>query len=134
MSRTTIFLSKDDHRVLSHLINGITNKSEVITRLRGELARAIVLEFGSVPKTSIGLNSWFQLEDMDSGELEEYTLTLPAHADLDQQRLSILAPLGVGMLGYEQGDEVEWPTPGGIRRVKVLKVERQPQVSEPKVV
>lgn len=131
MSRTQIFISKKDHQILSYLIRGITSKSETLTRLRGELARAVIVDTHTAPRTSIGLNTWFELEDLDTGEREAYTLSLPADADLANSRLSVLTPIGVGILGYEQGDEVEWPTPGGMRHLKVLKVEGPKDPNDP---
>ncbi|HQY06476.1 MAG TPA: GreA/GreB family elongation factor, partial [Lacunisphaera sp.] len=94
--------------------------------LRGELARAIVLDATAVPATAVGLNSRVELEDLDSGERESYVLTLPSAADPDQARISVLAPVGTALLGYRVGDEIAWPTPGGIRRLKLLQVTREP--------
>ena len=34
----------------------------------------------------------------------------------------MLAPLGTALLGYRQGDEVEWLMPGGIRRLRIESV------------
>ncbi|MFN7138066.1 MAG: GreA/GreB family elongation factor, partial [Limisphaerales bacterium] len=36
-----------------------------------------------------------------------------------------LAPLGMAMLGYREGDEFDWPVPAGTIRVRVRKVERE---------
>jgi hypothetical protein len=34
----------------------------------------------------------------------------------------VLAPLGTALLGYREGDEVEWVMPGGLRRLRIEKV------------
>ncbi len=49
-------------------------------------------------------------------------LVFPAQADIGAQRLSVLAPVGTALLGYREGDEVEWLTPGGLRRLRIEKV------------
>ena len=36
--------------------------------------------------------------------------------------VSVLAPIGTALLGYREGDEVEWLTPGGLRRLRIEKV------------
>ena len=83
-----------------------------------------MLEADEVPDEAIGLDSQIEIEDIDSGERENYTLSLPAQSDFDQGRLSVLAPIGAGLLGYTEGDEIEWPTPGGQRHIRVINVTR----------
>lgn len=124
MKNTNLYLSSHDHRLLSQLIIGLPVKNAANDRLRGELARAVILEASTVPPTSVGLNSRVRFLDLDTNEQEEYVLTLPDIADPDHQRISILAPIGTALLGYSEGDEIEWPTPGGIRRLKLLHVTR----------
>jgi len=126
MKNPDIYISTHDHRLLSHLISGVASKSGTIDRLRGELARAVVLEPTAVPTNAVGLNSLVRLQDLDTGEQEEYVLTLPAMSDPDKRRISVLAPIGTGLLGYREGDEIEWPTPGGVRRLRLLRVTREP--------
>lgn len=124
MNNTTLYISNYDHRLLTQLLIGLPGKNAANDRLRGELARAVIREPSAVPPTSVGLNSRVQFRDLDTNEQEEYVLTLPAAADPDHQRISILAPIGTALLGYSEGDELEWPTPGGIRRLKLLRVTR----------
>lgn len=123
-NQMNLHLSTTDHQVLSRLIAGVSARTTTIERLRGELARAIVLDPAVVPTTAVGLNSRVLIEDLDTHEREEYQLVLPAVADPDQQRLSVLAPVGTALLGFSQGDEIEWPTPGGSRRLKLVQVTR----------
>ncbi len=124
MNESKLYLSIDDHRVLSHLTGALAGKTGTVDRLRAELARAIVLDPSAVPATAVGLNSHVRLEDLDTHECEEYRIVLPHTADATQQRISVLAPVGTALLGYGEGDEIEWPTPGGLRRLRVLQVTR----------
>lgn len=124
MKSKNIYLSEHDHSVIKHLIRSLSPKNDTVFRLRTELDRAFVVEEAYLPHEAIGLNSQVEIEDLDTGEIEKYTLTLPAQADLEQGRLSVLTPLGVGLLGYETGDEIEWPTPGGLRRILIRHVVR----------
>ena len=88
-------------------------------------------EAAAVPLTAVGLNSRVEFTDLDTGERESHVLTLPAAADPDHARLSVLAPVGTALLGYREGDEIEWPTPGGIRRLKLLRVTRERGLTAP---
>jgi len=40
-----------------------------------------------------------------------------------------LAPVVTAILGYRQGDIVEWPVPSGIRRLRIEKVLYQPEAA-----
>jgi hypothetical protein len=58
-----------------------------------------------------------------------YTLVFPNEADIEQNRISVLAPIGIAMLGYRVGDILEWPVPSGLSRLKVKEVLYQPEAS-----
>lgn len=126
----SIYLSKNDYEVLSLLLRSIKFPQGAALKLKEELARAIVLVDSEVPADSVGLNSEVYLEDLDVGEVETYVLTLPARANPDANRVSVLAPLGVALLGVRAGDSFEWNTPGGLRRLKAIKVSRARQEEE----
>ena len=63
-----------------------------------------------------------QIEDLGSNEVEEYVLVYPDRANIAEGRLSILAPVGTALIGARSGAIVDWPTPGGIRRLKIHRV------------
>ncbi len=121
-----IHISSDDHRALSKIVNDLIQSGGKvypgIQKLKQELDRAEILDPSAIPAGTVTLNSLVQLRDMDNGELEEWILTMPNHADPDQKRISILAPIGTGILGFSEGDEIQWETPGGVRDLKVEKV------------
>lgn len=119
-----IRLSLSDYKYISGLLAGVPQKNDSLQRLCRELARAVVLEPALIPTTVVGMNSRVRLQDLDSGEVEEYTLVAPDRADADQRRISLLAPIGAALIGYREGDELEWPTPGGVRRLRLLHVSR----------
>jgi regulator of nucleoside diphosphate kinase len=58
-----------------------------------------------------------------------FTLVFPAEADLKQEKLSVLAPIGTAILGFKTGDEINWNVPDGSRLIKVLEVIYQPEAS-----
>lgn len=122
-----IHISTHDHAILSKLITEhslLTGKTpENLLKLQQELNRATILPAEAMPTCTVGLNAAFSIRDMQSGELEEWTLTLPEHADVEQRRLSILAPIGTAVLGFREGDEIAWSTPGGTRVFMLEAVE-----------
>jgi transcription elongation factor GreA len=57
----------------------------------------------------------------DEGE-ETYSIVGAAEADPLAGRISNESPLGRALLGHKVGDEVEWTSPIGTSRVKILSV------------
>jgi regulator of nucleoside diphosphate kinase len=121
-----IIISDRDERQLRNLI---TNQAQAnaadlvnLKHLTGELDRARILPADKMPADVVGLGSTVELEDLGDGEILTYTLTLPGDADASEGRISVLAPLGTGMLGYRVGDEFKWPVPTGTIRVRIRKM------------
>jgi regulator of nucleoside diphosphate kinase len=97
--------------------------------LAEELRRAVIVDPKNVPNDVITMNSRAEMRDLESGEAVAFTLVYPSDANIDQQKISVLAPIGAGMLGYSVGDEFEWKVPGGSRRLKVVKIHYQPEAA-----
>ncbi len=104
-------------------------KSEYLEKLQMELNRAEVVSPKDIPSDVVTMNSTVCIEDLDTKEEEIYTLVFPENADLGQGKISILAPIGTAMLGYEVGDSFEWDVPAGKRRLRVKKILYQPEAS-----
>lgn len=96
--------------------------------LEAELARAEIVEPRDIPTTVVTMNSTVRFRVESS--TEEFTLTLvyPRDMDSSSDKISILAPVGSALLGLSQGDEIEWPRPGGgTLRVRIEEVLYQPE-------
>ncbi len=97
--------------------------------LADELESAQVVDPESVPPDVVTMRSRVRVRDLVSGEAATYTISYPAEADLEAGRLSILAPIGTALLGYREGDVVEWPVPRGVRVLEIEEVEHQPEAA-----
>ena len=100
-----------------------------IERLSEDLERATVVDSKDIPPDVVTINSTLKIRDLDSGEEMVFTLVSPSNADLSQGRISLLAPVGASVVGYRSGDIVEWPVPGGLKRLKIEKVLYQPEAA-----
>jgi regulator of nucleoside diphosphate kinase len=97
--------------------------------LADELESAEVVEPDAVPSDVVTMRSRVRVLDMVSGEAATYTICYPTEANLDAGRLSVLAPIGTALLGYREGDVIEWPVPAGVRVLKIEKLEHQPEAA-----
>jgi len=104
-------------------------ESAYAKRLAEELDRAQTVPPGSVPPDVVTMNSIVQLEDLDSGREVTYALSFPADSDPMEGRISILAPVGLALLGTRVGDEVTWQIPKGQCRYRVKAIIYQPEAA-----
>lgn len=132
MQNRTIILSDTDCQRLKALVESARYDSSLrqdyLDDLEGELKRARVVPQLDVSDRVITMNSAVRLRDLDTDEVEEYQLVYPTDADMARHRISVLAPVGTAILGYQLGDVIEWPVPAGLRRLRVEKVVHQPEM------
>jgi regulator of nucleoside diphosphate kinase len=101
-----------------------------IEELEAELNRVIIVDTDKIPPDIVTMNSKVYLRDMDTGKDEFYQLVYPEDADIEQNKISILAPIGTAILGYKVGDVIEWKVPAGVRRLKIKKILYQPEAAK----
>ncbi len=68
------------------------------------------------------MNSTVELRDLETGEIEIYTLVYPDQADVTLDRISLQAPVGAAIYGCRVGDIVSVTAPSGPRRLRVEAV------------
>ena len=102
---------------------------QLLEALQGELDRAHIVEPTTVPHDVVTMNSRVRLTDVETNEDQVYTVVFPSEANLEQRKISVLAPIGTAILGYRVGDKVEWRMPGGIRNLRIEEILYQPEAA-----
>ena len=129
----TIYITELDYNRLSGLIDRTRERNgtdrEYLNKLEAELDRAEIVERQDIPRDVITMRSKVRLKDLVSGESNTYSLVFPTEADSAEGKISVLAPIGTAILGYRQGDTIEWPVPSGLRKLKVEEVIYQPEAA-----
>jgi regulator of nucleoside diphosphate kinase len=95
--------------------------------LETELDRAKLVAPEEVPPTVVTMNSTIRFRNASK---DEFCMTLVYPRDMNDKggTISILAPVGSALLGLSQGDEIEWPKPGGgMLKVSIVEVTYQPE-------
>jgi regulator of nucleoside diphosphate kinase len=136
MRKRTIYITANDMDQLRKLLDeekdrhGYGNgRGEHLKGLEAELNRSKRVASHKVPRDAITMHSKAHLVDLDTGEELVYTLVFPHEADIRQDKISVLAPIGTAMLGERVGDVFEWPVPDGLRRLQVKSVLYQPEAA-----
>ncbi len=124
--RPAIIVAERDARRLDFLLGtgAALRDADHLRQLRAELDRAVIVSAGEIPPGVVTMDSTVTVMDVTSGDRRHITLVYPHEASAELGRISVLAPLGTALLGYREGDEVEWRMPGGLRRLRIESVRR----------
>jgi transcription elongation factor GreA len=68
------------------------------------------------------LGSIVRVEDVKTGDAEEYTLVLAEMMDIDAGHISLASPLGQALKDRKPGEEVSLRLPTMMRRLRVIEV------------
>lgn len=121
--QNNLIIHQADFDKLSALVSGVQSELENVEMLADELSRASVVSEEKLPRDVVAMNSKVSFEDMETGKLTEITLVYPHDANIEENKISILTPVGSALIGLKVGHEIEWPVPNGKeRKLKVLSV------------
>ncbi|MFN3725474.1 MAG: nucleoside diphosphate kinase regulator [Allosphingosinicella sp.] len=123
-----IHLSEADYDVIADLALAMQKRAPDLAQLiLDEINRAKIHAEGSLPKDVVALGSEVSFLDDSTGEERRLRLVLPQDADIQADRISVMTPVGAGLIGMSVGREISWPTPDGRPRVlRILEVKQQP--------
>lgn len=119
-------------RLVRAFKHSLFRDQQQLERLDQKLAGAEVRLPGRAPRDLIRMNSCVRVLDFDTQKRGLYTLAFPDEADISKGMISVLAPLGIALLGCRKGDVVEAHVPGGVRKLRVETVRQQPAASKRK--
>lgn len=78
----------------------------------------------------VGFGSRVTIDDLELSERFTFTITAGDFIDLDAGQVSLASPIGRGLLGAREGEEVTIRLPAGERRYRVVELSTLPQQME----
>ena len=130
MQKDLLIIQKDAER-LRLLIRDRTSCDEseqsYLKQFAEELLRARIIDPKKMPPDVVTMNSLVKLRDMDSREFCLYRIVYPGGRESGNERVSVMTPIGMALLGCRVGDVVALPVSGGMRRLQIEKVLYQPE-------
>lgn len=131
MQQQAVRVTDIDSRRLEMLIEGsrirAPRDADSIERLERHLDDAEVMPAHGIGPDVVTMNSEVRVRDLDTYETIVFRIVFPSAADAGAGKISVLAPLGMAVLGRRTGEHVTWQTPGGLRRLQVDRVLYQPE-------
>lgn len=127
-----IFVTEENHRRLMKLCDshGDGALAGAVEQLELELERAEVVEPRAIPPDVVTMRSKVVFEDVETRQWREAELVYPEEADIESSKISVLAPVGMALLGLSRGQSIRWPMPGArTRTLRVVNVVYQPEAA-----
>tara|TARA_B100000378_G_scaffold277352_1_gene277491 strand:- start:2174 stop:2617 length:444 start_codon:yes stop_codon:yes gene_type:complete len=98
-----------------------TSYKASIFKLNEELKDAQIVTYEKMPTDVIRLNSYVTIETPYAVE-KTYQIVTPEKGDVRKDKVSVLAPMGLALFGYAEGDHITWTFPLGESNIKIKKV------------
>lgn len=123
-SRPTIYVTADEYDALSALALSAEHRHpRSAAMLLAELDRAELCDAADLPPQTVRMNSSVEFVDEESGVRRTVQLVYPHDADIEAGRISILTPIGAGLIGMSAGNAISWPDrEGHVRSLKIVSV------------
>ena len=133
MKKRELYITQSDLAKLQELLEGggavHDRDRKDLSGLADELKQATVVEPDAIPAKVVTMNTRLRLMDLDAHKSFEMTVVFPQYADVDTGKVSVISPVGTAVLGYAEGDTIEWSVPAGKRRLRIEKFLYQPEAA-----
>ncbi|RKF14768.1 nucleoside diphosphate kinase regulator [Roseovarius spongiae] len=120
-----IVINEDDLDHIEALAEGAMQRNPALAdRLLVELGRARIVKADKMPGNVVSIGNRVTYRDERTGQEKTVTLVYPEKADISRQRVSVMTPIGVALLGLAEGAEFQWDTRDDQNRLlTVVRVE-----------
>lgn len=122
-------MRKDDYEILVSYMRGVQSSSafdrQNMEELEEELKKVKLVSKESFPADVVRLNSRVKIKEENKDKVMELTLVTPDKADIKERKISIMAPIGTALIGFKQGQQVNWQVPAGNKTFTIMEVINQ---------
>jgi regulator of nucleoside diphosphate kinase len=118
-----LVIKNSDYEKLQNLMK--KNDAAALELLETEITNAQVVIDKKLPIDAVAMGSTVRFKRKDNGEETVITLVFPHEANVEQNKISILTPVGSALIGLRTGGEIDWPMPNGkVSHLEVVAVEQ----------
>jgi transcription elongation factor GreA len=94
-----------------------------IGHIKKRLQEISMIKIEALPKDKVGLGSTVVLYDLKEEKEIRYELVFSEDADVPRGHISITSPIGQGLAGRREGDEVTIQVPSGVKRFEIVSLQ-----------
>lgn len=126
-NKPAITVTRLDMQRLEQMLNNLDDYDAAAEALEAELARANFVGHTEIANDIVTMNSKAHFHEASSAKDYQLTLAYPQQGGIEGN-VSILAPIGMALLGLSVGQSIDWQTPKGKTiQLTLNKVEYQPE-------
>jgi len=93
-----------------------------IQEIENNLALSEVIDLAAMATDKAVFGTVVNIEEIDTGKSIKYQLVGPFESDINENKISVTAPLGKALIGKKVGDEIEVKAPGGVRKFEIVDI------------
>jgi regulator of nucleoside diphosphate kinase len=117
-----IHLSESDYDLIADLALRMRRGAPELSNLAlDEIDRAQLHPDGELPGEIVAIGSEVEFDEEGNGPSRRVILVLPAEADIEAGKVSVMTSVGLGLIGLRAGQVIEWPRPDGSPRTLRIK-------------
>ncbi len=94
-----------------------------ITYIESRMSQFQIIDLDSLESDKVIFGATVEVEDVDTEETKNFTLLGPDEADFASGSISVLSPVGMALLGKEEGDEVTVEIPRGRVTYEIVSIQ-----------
>jgi transcription elongation factor GreA len=95
-----------------------------ISKLQNLIITARVIDESNIDTSRVSLFTLVKLKNLKNDAVMAYTIVPETEANLKAGKISVSSPIARGILGRQQGDEVEIDVPAGKVRFLIVEISR----------
>lgn len=125
--RPSIHMIDSEADALADLAVSVEKRMPQVSELLlEEISRATIHSPAKMPRDVVTMSSEVEFIDEASGAARKVHLVYPQDADIASGRISILTPIGAGLIGLRAGQSIRWPDRDGHERALTIVAVTQP--------
>jgi len=125
-TKEQLIIRKDDFDIITTYLKNGGNRNSFdkhnVMEMEAELKKAKLVSKENFPDTTVGLNSTAIIKDIETNRVLSITIVTPDKADISNNKISVLAPIGTALLGFQKGKQVNWQVPSGKKKFIIMEV------------
>lgn len=98
-----------------------------IGHLAWRMSEISKIDVTDIPSDRVGFGSTVRVLNLATSDETTFKIVAGDYIDLDAGHISLESPIGQGLLGAREGDDVSIKLPAGERRFRVLELKTLPQ-------
>lgn len=119
-----LFVTETDKKKLKDLVSYVmqfeADDHDIVKILDEELSNAETIEEKRIPGNMVTMNTTVLIGFGDQDET--LTVVYPEDADVSANKISVLSPIGMAILGFKKGDVIDREVPGGVAHMIVKEI------------